>query len=133
MFGHNATAKFRDVVDGTSNAAMVVETLRDHWNGTAPKWGHAQWPGNGIDLAYTPWAASGETSAINNHRCCPWSTWGNGLKTRLSDWSQGGSMHPGGCQVTLGDASVRFISETTDKLVFVRLAYISDGNPIELP
>ncbi|HJN11582.1 MAG TPA: DUF1559 domain-containing protein [Pirellulaceae bacterium] len=136
MFGHNGTSEFKDITDGTSNVAMVVETLRDHWNGTAPKWGHSQWPGSGIDLARVPWAGATTRSHINQHECCPWGAGfipANFRNTRLGDWSTGGSMHPGGCQIALGDASVRFISETTDRLVFIRLAYISDNNPITLP
>jgi prepilin-type processing-associated H-X9-DG protein len=43
-----------------------------------------------------------------------------------------GKAHPGGFNAALCDGSVRFISETIDRQVFVRLAEIADGQPIPL-
>ena len=138
MFGHNSASQFRDIVDGTSNAVAVIETLRSTWNGISPTWGYAKWVGHGVDLSYVPSAASPVRNGINFHLCCSWDgapfTRTPVLRTRLGDWSTPGSMHPGGCQVTLGDGSVRFLAETTDNNVLRRLAYISDGEPLgDLP
>ena len=43
-------------------------------------------------------------------------------------WQLGtaGSLHPGGCQVSLADASVRFLSETTARTTRLNLARIAD-------
>jgi prepilin-type processing-associated H-X9-DG protein len=40
------------------------------------------------------------------------------------------SRHPGGVQVALCDASVRFISETINLTVWRNLAGMQDGNPV---
>ncbi len=50
------------------------------------------------------------------------------------DWDHGiippRAMHPGGVNAALGDASVRFISETVDLLTFQRLGNRADGQPL---
>jgi type II secretory pathway pseudopilin PulG len=43
------------------------------------------------------------------------------------------SYHPGGCQVALGDGSVKFFSETIDVLTFRRLGDKADGQPAQPP
>lgn len=136
MFGFNATANFRDITDGTSNAVAVCETIRNAYDGVAGTWGYAKWVGNGVSLAWTAPVASGDTRVINHRICCSWNspTWQKFPAYRLGEYGTAGSLHPGGAQFTLGDASVRFISETSDDAVLKRLAYISDGAPLgDLP
>jgi prepilin-type processing-associated H-X9-DG protein len=41
-----------------------------------------------------------------------------------------GSAHPGTCQFTFGDGSVRSLSKSTSTLVLALLANISDGQPL---
>jgi prepilin-type N-terminal cleavage/methylation domain-containing protein len=134
LFGHNDTSTFSNITDGSSNIVAVIETLRQTWNGVSPTWGYAKWVGHGVDLDYRP--TTGD-SGINFNKCCGWLTPPFAstpvLKSRLGDWSTPGSMHPGGCLVTLGDASVRFVSETTDKDVLRGMSYIADGAPIQIP
>jgi len=43
------------------------------------------------------------------------------------------SLHPGGCLVTMGDASSRFLSETTPVAVLLQLAKGNDGTVVQLP
>ncbi len=43
-----------------------------------------------------------------------------------------GSAHPGGFQVSLADGSVRFISNTIDQDVLLRLFQMADGKPVQL-
>jgi prepilin-type N-terminal cleavage/methylation domain-containing protein len=129
MFGMDESSRIRDVVDGTSNTVMVCETLRNVIDGVAQTWGYSKWVGNGVDLA--------STAGINNLMCCSWTTppFANAqIPSRLGSWSTAGSMHPGGAQFTLCDASVRFISESTDLTILQRLAFVADGQVIgELP
>ncbi|MFH1920919.1 MAG: DUF1559 domain-containing protein [Planctomycetota bacterium] len=126
MFGPESSGKFRDITDGTSNVVAVCETLRSTWNGVSQTWAYAKWVGNGVDLQYS--------RGINFNLCCAWDSppfqRAGARSSRLGDWSTAGSLHPGGAQFTLGDGSVRFISETTNQAVLNRLAYIADGNPV---
>jgi len=43
------------------------------------------------------------------------------------------SLHPGGCVITMGDASTRFVSDTTPILVLLQLAKSNDGQVVQLP
>jgi len=42
------------------------------------------------------------------------------------------SYHPGGCQAALGDGSVRFWSETIDRLTWARIGDKADGQPVQI-
>jgi len=126
LFGHDASSKFRDIVDGTSNVIALGETLRLTWDGVSQTWGYAKWVGHGVDVAYF--------TGMNWNFCCGWDATPNVrqpvLKQRLGNWSTVGSMHPGGAQFTLGDGSVRFISESIELVTLQRLARIADGQPL---
>ncbi len=126
MFGHNDSSRFRDLLDGTSNTVMIVETIRLYHDGVTPSWGHVRWVGDGIDLAYGP--------GINFlGPCCGWDATPNArpmTRNRLAGWGSPGSLHPGGCQITMADGSVRFVSETVDRITRERLAQIGDGQPL---
>lgn len=66
----------------------------------------------------------------NHFSCCTGGTYGyacdrNGIVPARSS-------HPGGVNVAMGDASVRFISETIDLTIWQRAGARADGNPIEL-
>jgi prepilin-type N-terminal cleavage/methylation domain-containing protein/prepilin-type processing-associated H-X9-DG protein len=86
--------------------------------------------------------------------CC--STWADGLTTRITttappNWQYpdgfiGGcglptnthiraprSRHPGGVNVTMGDASVRFVTQTVDLTTWENMGARNDGNPVTLP
>jgi prepilin-type N-terminal cleavage/methylation domain-containing protein len=122
MFATSWSNGIEAVRDGTSNTAMVTETIREVWNGQPPAWGHAHHVGVGIDLSWYP---------IN--------TWVFGpnnptylymeKKGRLSNWASAGSLHTGGCHVLLGDGAVKFISENIDTGTRQRLHYRADGQP----
>jgi prepilin-type N-terminal cleavage/methylation domain-containing protein len=57
--------------------------------------------------------------------CCPGGAqdWGFGIIPPRS-------MHPGGVNIALGDASVRFVGNTVDLLTFQRLGNRKDGQPV---
>jgi hypothetical protein len=123
MFGQNSDSSMKSLVDGSSNTVMLAETMRLVWNGRGQTWGYAKHVGHGVDIAYP--------RGINFYHCCGWDSppferpdW---TRTRLGDSGTVGSLHPGGAQVALGDASVRFISNTTELVTLQRLAMIADG------
>lgn len=125
MFGLHSNSTMRDIADGTSNVAMIIEGTREVKNGVGATWGFAKWVSNGIDLG---------SDKINFWPCCPWWTTtppDSDVKPgRTRNWGAAGSNHTGGCQITLADGSVRFISENIDDRVRLYLAYIDDGNPL---
>ena len=43
------------------------------------------------------------------------------------------ALHPGGCNAALGDASVRFLSESTDLAVLRAISTISQGETVQMP
>jgi prepilin-type N-terminal cleavage/methylation domain-containing protein len=94
---HNGAAKFRDIIDGTTNTMLMIETpLRKQSASYGPFWNtysHTMYivPSRGINLAHPADPPQPFVYA-----------WG------------AGSAHPGGAQILSGDASVRFISDSID-------------------
>lgn len=125
MFGLNESSKFSSITDGTSNSIAICETLRGVHDGVPQTWGYSKWVGHGVDPAYE--------LGINDLLCCAWDSPPFNRpqsKTKLSAWSTSGSTHPGGAQFTLGDGSVRFISDTIELVTLQRLSYVSDGQVV---
>jgi prepilin-type N-terminal cleavage/methylation domain-containing protein len=121
-FASDNCKKIDDAKDGSSNSAMVIETLRTVWNGQCPAWGHAAWVEVGIalDLSWTPginvFTYPGYPSSYQ--------------AGRLANWASAGSAHAGGCHFLLGDGSVRFVSQNINYTTLSRLGYIQDGLPL---
>lgn len=127
MFGENSYSTMASVVDGTSNTVAMAETLRTVANGQCPAWGYRGWVMTGIDLEY----------GINvTDIPASWS-WYTGDRRdraqRLRDWGMGGSLHPGGLQVCLGDGSIRFIAEETDKTILKAISTIEGRETVQMP
>ncbi|MEQ9411123.1 MAG: DUF1559 domain-containing protein [Fuerstiella sp.] len=118
VFKYIGGTGIRDCLDGTSNTIAVFENM--HWRG-----------GNGavFDLrpsSYTAWVTP--LAAVHNLR--------NPINNQNPAWMQGAndlrceapsSLHEGGIQVTLGDGSVRFISENIDHGTRYKLGVRNDG------
>jgi len=121
-FGADNCKKIDDAKDGSSNTAMVIETLRTVWNGQCPSWGHAAWVEVGIalDLSWTP--------GINVFTYPGYPT--SYQAGRLANWASAGSAHAGGCHFLLGDGSVRFVSQNINYTTLLYLGYIRDGKPL---
>jgi len=114
MFDDNSRCRFADISDGTSNTVAMAETRKACCsNGSNANWGGRGWVQNGLSLRY---------SAPNNVTA--------GTQ-RLANWAYTGSFHPGGMQVLLGDASVRFMPDTIDALVRTNLERIGDGAVVQ--
>ena len=127
MFGKDSNSRIRDITDGTSNSVMVVETTLEVYDGVTSAWGFSRHVGSGVDLA------SSQSRKINDWLCCAWGSPPNQQSNkpgRLGEWGTAGSVHTGGCQVLMGDGTVRFISENIDNTTRTRLAAISDGQPL---
>lgn len=111
MFYHNSSVKMRDLTDGTSNTMMTGErkTKSDlDW--------FTSWPGMIAEGEEAFQRVCGSADHVPNHPA-----------THFDDFS---SHHIGGAQFSLGDGSVRFISENIDGGVYRSLATIQGGETV---
>jgi len=124
MFGENSTTRFNDVTDGVSNTVALCESTYDVYNGRCAPWAYRGWVQVGNDI--------GTPNGINN-----WIYPSGGQASykvgRVGSWGWPGSLHPNGCQVTMGDGSVRFVPQNADATVRVNMAAMMDGKHVELP
>jgi len=123
MFGENSTTRFSDIVDGASNTVAFCESTLDTDNGETSTWGYRGWVMVGNDI--------GSSAGINN-----WIYNNDPLRKkvgRVGSWGWPGSLHPNGCQVTMGDGSVRFVPQNTPLVVRENLAKMADGATVDLP
>jgi len=132
MFGENSKTAPRDVIDGLTNTFMVGETTKWHVNGNAFAWSYRGWVMTGVD------PGTGNPGINLWHLPLVHPTWQNPpyvpVRGRIRTWwSAAGSLHPGGCNFTMGDASVRFVSESTDVLLLENLSRMGDGQVASLP
>ncbi|QDS86440.1 hypothetical protein EC9_06020 [Rosistilla ulvae] len=137
MFFENSDRRFRDVTDGTSNTLFVSErtTKNDRADslqcgGTDCNWAGGIWIGPRIIGASEGWHTGLRLLDVTNVGGGSL-TYGFGRTTAswADDWTAKGC-HPGGMQVTLGDGSVRFVTETIDLIVYKNLHTPQDGNVI---
>ncbi len=132
MFGENSVTAPRDVIDGLTNTFMVGETTKWHVNGNAFAWAYRGWVMSGIDPGTS-------NPGINLwHLPLVHPTWQNPpyvpVRGRTRTWwAAAASLHPGGCNFTMGDASVTFVSESTDVLLLEQLCRMGDGTVAQLP
>lgn len=118
MFGDNSKCRLDDVKDGTSNTMMVGETTRNVYNGGTNAWGYRGHVMVGLNLVSYPINRFWYSSASPQQQ----------PQGKLGSWAYAGSMHTGGAHFTLGDGSVRFISENIDTTTRQNLARMADGN-----
>lgn len=132
MFGHNSKTKATDVTDGLSNTLAVGETTMSHANGAAFAWAYRGWVMTGVD----PGTSDPGINLWHLPHVHP--TWQNPPYTPVVGvirtwWAAAGGMHPGGCNFTMGDGSVRFFSETTNATILNGLCTGNGGEVVSLP
>ncbi len=122
MLYGNSNKRFADCTDGTSQTMIVSER---GFNSHAATWlGVGQNHGYGNTQTLRTLFRAGFTINFDY----------TGAGQPQNEGKGYGSFHPGGVNVLLVDASVRFIPETTDKnTVLQPLSYRADGNVFQLP
>jgi hypothetical protein len=122
MFGENSTTRFADVTDGTSNTVAICESTHLVYNGRCTPWAFRGWVQVGNDIAYSQGINNWVYNATMNPRV-----------GQVGSWGWPGSLHPNGCQVTMGDGAVRFVPQNTDSVLRNNVAAMADGFAVNLP
>jgi prepilin-type N-terminal cleavage/methylation domain-containing protein len=122
----NRIVRLADVIDGTTNTLMLGE-ISVHLPTAIPGTTTAQ------PNQYRTWVRgnNGGAGAVKNIRYPINSTFYNG-SNNFNEISMA-SEHPGGAQFALGDASVRFISENIDLIVYQMSASMNGAENVMLP
>jgi len=137
LFGQNSAYGFRDCLDGSSNQLLLSEgIIRGKtgacWGELGGYWGGAPHGSYGFSSAEPP-----NTSVADRVYSCKSTTWPkapceNGNAGGLSGrWNFARSYHPGGVNAALADGSVRFVSETIDRLTWRYLGIRNAGNVLK--
>jgi prepilin-type N-terminal cleavage/methylation domain-containing protein/prepilin-type processing-associated H-X9-DG protein len=126
--------KFQDITDGTSKTFMVGESkympTQDGQDTEGPCGGTRAYMGWASGMHTSPTAAHPVTMAAMVIGINPNDTYGGLTQTKECSSRMFGSLHPGGCNFTLADGSVRFVSETTSISLLQDLAVRNDGDVV---
>jgi prepilin-type N-terminal cleavage/methylation domain-containing protein len=142
VFGLNSSSRMRDLIDGSTNTLLLGEKL----TGTPRDGRGSAWLTNpahvGTYTEITPNSSSPDVLYPSNNQCVMADPEINNPRMNLpcvhgvnsepfdTLYATSRSRHEGGVHTTLGDGSVRFISENIDLTTFRRLGYMNDGNVI---
>ncbi|SFH80512.1 DUF1559 domain-containing protein [Planctomicrobium piriforme] len=127
MFGANSNCNLRDILDGSSNtAAMIETTLNVSVSVHEPSvWVAPGWANFGVNMQHP-------IVGINEFRCCrydatPFTSTNPGRFGINGNGGYPGSSHVGGAHAVMGDGAVRFISQNIGLQTRQYLARIADG------
>ncbi|MEW4564845.1 DUF1559 domain-containing protein [Bremerella sp. JC770] len=134
IFQANIPKKFRDAIDGTSNTLMLGEILI---NNADDDHRGRYYNAHGGDCLFSsrerPNSTVGDFVQLGCRQgsgiwqsLTPCSPVGGGTQTQIA----ARSLHPGGVNVALGDASVRFIPETIDIDTWRAFGSANGGEPL---
>jgi prepilin-type N-terminal cleavage/methylation domain-containing protein len=134
MFVPEQSAGFRDATDGTSNTLLASEIITPEQENVWGALGRSQFSqGAGFTSYYTPNANANDRL----NRCHTNLGGALGAKcTGHADWDWGAnvvaarSFHPGGVNVVLTDASVRFVTNTINSTTWRALATRGGGEVV---
>jgi hypothetical protein len=121
--GFDYQTEFRHVSDGLSNVFMVGEAIPAFCTHTSWYWFNHTTGTCAVPLNV-------RAQAVNTG-----SKWAD-LLASAGDWPNNYSfmsLHTGGGQFAMGDASVRFISESIDLTLYRQLGCIMDGETVTVP
>lgn len=148
LFYYNSAKAFRDVLDGTSNALLLSETLLGNGVRSGPRpakpheavaWiGHARHTNPNVAAL-----ANGPVWAWQGYRGFAWIS-AKSYSTTFNSYDPPNPMHPDVCQIAYGwfaarsfhpggvnaclvDGSVEFVSNDVDRMTWNNLGSISDG------
>lgn len=122
---HNSKITFRNITDGASNTFLIGESR------------YMPTPSGRTDGYHFGWASAATQESASSARPALCAVAFNGINSRSGSGGDSdmfnrfgalfGSFHVGGCHMSLGDGSVRFISENIDITSYRYLGRRDDG------
>ena len=129
----------------SSGQILWVEPMRRYYKGTGDKMRMCptakRTVEEGAEYSFAAWSVNyakfGEDEFRSSYGINNWIYPSLGQASykvgRVGSWGWPGSLHPNGCQVTMGDGSVRFVPQNADATVRLNMAAMMDGKHVELP
>ncbi len=143
-FGNNSFCSLARILDGTSNVLAIGDATGGGQVRGKTSVNYGPWGLQGTHTCCHGRVESSNNAGLTFSQCqakrwcinCPWipdcATMVPDSLRRTYAWVFG-SYHPGGANFALCDGSGRFISETIDYRVWIRMNYMADGEPVQLP
>lgn len=138
MFYYKSRTRFRDCTDGTSNTLLASEGIvrtnvsASTWGSIGAYWGAGQHGGYAFSVSEPP-----NTSIADRPYSCkllvqPGAPNGAPCENGQADgyderWNYARSYHPGGVNTVLLDGSVRFVADTVDRQLWMKLGLKDDN------